>query len=443
MSITGTAFLLAFLTGLGLALFRHPIYGLYTYVAVFYIHPPSRWWVEALPDLRWSLVTAVVTLIATLRLPVVPGRAFWLKTAPAKALLLFAIWFWIQNLWAMEPEKHFEASVLFTKYVILYYVVYRLMTSPAEISGFLLAHLTGCFLLGCLAYNANFSGRLDGVGGPGIDDANSLGMQLATGVVVGAMVALAMPGSRRWYAIVALPFVLNGIILTGSRGAFLALVCGGFVLWMLKPTHYRALFYTFAALGVVLLGMLAHEQFWDRMETIKAAARKDESEADNSALSRWAIVEAQRKMAVNHPLGTGHRGTETLSPFYLDERYLARGEDGKPGRRSSHNTFMTAWVEQGIPGLILFVWLWGWSLVTVLRLRFNRHVAADPITAAQVASVAGGLAVVFVAGLFVDYIKAEVQVWLWALLASLAAAATRNELRENRGKAKTNSAMST
>ena len=52
--MTAIIFLLLFAGGLGLCLFRHPIYGLYTYVAVFYLHPPSRWWAAALPDLRWS-----------------------------------------------------------------------------------------------------------------------------------------------------------------------------------------------------------------------------------------------------------------------------------------------------------------------------------------------------------------------------------------------------
>ena len=56
MSLTGLAFLLAFAAGIGLAVMRHPLFGLYTYIAVFYLHPPSRWWGETLPDLRWSLL---------------------------------------------------------------------------------------------------------------------------------------------------------------------------------------------------------------------------------------------------------------------------------------------------------------------------------------------------------------------------------------------------
>jgi len=73
MSLTGLAVLLAYLGGLGLALFRHPRYGVYTYLAVYYLDPPSRWWSAFLPDMRWSLVAGVVALLATLRAPVPPN----------------------------------------------------------------------------------------------------------------------------------------------------------------------------------------------------------------------------------------------------------------------------------------------------------------------------------------------------------------------------------
>ena len=32
-----------------LAFVRHPIYGLYLYLATVYVHPPSRWWATWFP----------------------------------------------------------------------------------------------------------------------------------------------------------------------------------------------------------------------------------------------------------------------------------------------------------------------------------------------------------------------------------------------------------
>ena len=127
MSLTGLAFLGAFLGGLVLALARHPLFGLYTYVAVFYLHPPSRWWANDLPDLRWALLAAAVTLIATLRMPQDTSPPKWHASTPAKLLIVFLCWIWVQNLWALNPDQHLELSILYTKYIVLFYLIFRLV----------------------------------------------------------------------------------------------------------------------------------------------------------------------------------------------------------------------------------------------------------------------------------------------------------------------------
>lgn len=423
MSLTGAAFVLVYLAGLGLSFTRSPLFGLYTYIAVFYLHPPSRWWGETLPDMRWALLAALVTIISAARVPDPPGRPTWIQTTPAKLLVWFTVWFWIQTLWALQPEKHIEAASLFTKYVLLFYLIYKLVTNVEQIKEFLVVHLLGCGYLGWLAFNttARTGSRLEGVGGPGIDEANAFAMQMGTGLVVAAVFVLAISGWRRWVALAVAPFILNGIILSGSRGGFLALICGGAVIWYLKPKLYRFRFYALAALGVVLLGALAHDVFWERLGTMKAAVAVEEEEMDNSALSRFALVEAQSKMAARYPHGTGHRGTETLSLEYLEARFLTTRPDGTPGPRSSHNTFMSALVEQGVFGAIFYIWIWWWSARTVLQL--GRETATEDRVNHRllVAAVGAALVVVLVAGIFVDYLKAEAQIWFWALLASLAA----------------------
>ncbi|HEX4972518.1 MAG TPA: hypothetical protein VFV69_15795, partial [Steroidobacteraceae bacterium] len=115
MSLTGLAFVAAFFGVMGLALFRHPMWGLYGYVAVFYLHPPSRWWGAALPDLRWALLAAAVTLIATWRVPRDTTRPSWISHTPAKLLLAYTVWLWIQKAWALSPSDQTEISILFTK----------------------------------------------------------------------------------------------------------------------------------------------------------------------------------------------------------------------------------------------------------------------------------------------------------------------------------------
>lgn len=427
MSPTALIFVCAYVAGLALALLRHPRHGLYTYVAVFYLHPPSRWWGAFAPDMRWALIAAIVTLIATWRLKNDGQRPNWLTTTPARLLLVMTAWIWIQNAWALNAAEHLDLSVVFTKYLLLFYLIYRLVDTPRETINFLLLHVVGCFYLGWLAWNETVSGRLEGVGGPGINEANAFAMQMATAVVIGAMMVLSSRGPRRWLAFASMPLLLNSIVLAGSRGSFVAVLCAGIVLAILKPHAHRKLFYGLAALAVVLFGMLAHDYFWERMSSMKAAAQDDTADMDNSALSRIVMFEAQTRMARAHPLGTGHRGTAVLSSTYLEERFLLKDPDhpDSPGERSSHNTFMTALVEQGIPGAFLFAASWVWCVVEVVRARRLRALRDSPEDMAILAGVAAALMVVFIAGMFVDYFKAEIQVWLLAVLASIGAVARR------------------
>ena len=66
MSIPALLFLApAFAAACAAAFVRHPIYGLMTYVAVFFLHPPSRWWGQGLLSYgRWAVMAAFVTLLA-------------------------------------------------------------------------------------------------------------------------------------------------------------------------------------------------------------------------------------------------------------------------------------------------------------------------------------------------------------------------------------------
>jgi O-antigen ligase len=230
-----------------------------------------------------------------------------------------------------------------------------------------------------------------------------------------AAVLIMSPG--RWWArllsLLAMPFMLNVVIQSESRSAVLAFLAGGLVLWYLKPPSYRKLFYTGAAVGVAVVAFLGHEAFWERMSTIETAVERSE-EADSSALSRFALMEMQMRIAAEHPFGIGHRGVVVLAPRYLPPEYLTA-----EGSRSSHNTFLTVLSEQGLPGMVIISALMLWVLRSVWRMRDIRHRPELARLAGQVAAVSAMLAIAAVGGLGVDYLKAEVQLWGLALLAVL------------------------
>jgi hypothetical protein len=414
MSLTAAVFFLCFVVGLGMALFRHPIYGLYTYIAVFYLDAPNRWWGQGLPELRWSMLAAVVTAIAIMRLKPDPARTPWFRTFPGVFLILYTMWLWIQSPWALDPALHRECAIMFTKFIIVYYMVYRLIDTPLLTADFLLAHVLGSFYLGLVALGtAAPGGRLDGVGGAGIDDSNTLGMHAATAVVAGAMLIFVKRDWRRYAALVSVPLILNTVVLTGSRGAFLALFMGGVAIFVLRPKENMRLFYSLAFLGILGFGIVASDEFWARMKTMEAAVNKEET-LDNSAEGRIVQMKAGIHMFAAHPLGVGHRGFATLSPQYLDKIYLTES-----GGRSSHNTFISALVEQGLPGAIMYSLIWLWVLKTCLIARQWAKARRPLLDVVVMAATCAGLIVVFIGGQFADFLKAEVMVWLLALLAGL------------------------
>jgi O-antigen ligase len=419
--LTGLAFTFLFLGLLSLALWRHPVFGLYAYLAVFYVHPPSRWWSAMLPDLRWALLAGVVTLVAIYihrnKLAKAPP---WFGVAPALILITYCGWMWIQNFWALDAEVHYAASVQYTKYLVAFYFCYRILDSTTRLRDFLLVHLAGCAYLGIQAYvSSNFAGnRLNGVGGPGIDDANTLGMFLATGVVAGAALALSQSGWRRNVTFVGLALAMNGLVLTASRGAFLGLIGGGGVLSALHPKRFRVRFVVLAMVAVIGFFAVADQRFIERMFSLVAVWQHSE-EIDSSAQSRFVLKQAQWQMFLDHPMGAGHKGTAALSPRYLDEEWLAtsRVGDRVVMARSSHNTFFTTLTEQGFVGALLFVALVAWVLWSALRIMLLRNRTSDATQPVIAAGLCGGVMVVLVAGIGTDYLMAEVQFWFLAGLA--------------------------
>ncbi len=419
MSLTAIIFVGLFAAGLIASLVRHPAFGLYTYLATFYLHPPDRWWGAQLPDLRWSLLAALVTLLSLWRHTGVPDRLPLLAHGGLRAFLAFALWIWLQLAWALAPDLHLEAAVLFTKYAILILLIYHIIQDEQTLRHFLLAHVIGCFYLGWLILAAPESGRLDGIGGPGIDEANSLATQLGTGLLAASALILNGPRPLRLAALATMPFIANGIIQTLSRGAVLGLISGGMAMLYLTPGRYRRVYYALGVLGLLMLVQMAPTTFWERLGTISAPLERPE-EVDMSTRTRLELIGAQWQMAIDYPFGSGHRGTAMLSPRYLGQEHLtfdpAAGD--VIGSRSSHNTLMSVIAEHGIIGLIIWLSLLWWIWRSLLRLKALDASGLPETYGTCRAAIGGALTCVLVAGLFTDYLKSEVWVWSLALLAA-------------------------
>jgi len=427
--LTTIVFVLAYFAGCVMAFARHPIFGLVTYVAVFYLHPPSRWWGASLPDPGWAMIAAAVTLMAVMmhreRVPVVP----LFRKGIIIGLIIFLAWTCIQAPWALNPSMHTELIVLFCKYIVLIALIYVCVDSERHLRYFLWAHVLGCFFLGWIAFTSYSGGRFEGFGGPGIGDANTGGFQIVTGILAGA--ALFLSGSKweRLAMIGLMPIIVNGLITTISRSGFLAAFVGGVVFNFFAPKKGRMFVRVASILGLALFLILASDIYWERIESITQAGQ--EVEGVDTGTSRLVIINAQWEMFQAYPMGCGHRCTVTLSPNYMDDQYLTGPPENRG--RSSHNTFMSTLVEQGIPGALLYIMMVVWTGLKLLSLWKNCKNAEGSIPMIFPA-VAGVLTITIVADLFVDYLKLEVRIWFIALLLVLVRMTQRAERPETSGR---------
>ncbi len=413
-----------------LALGRFPIFGIYFYLAATYVHPPSRWWGSLVPDLRWSLLSAAIAAIAIIlhrhRLGEKPA---WLTNGPAAIMCAYLLWMVIQTSWAIDQQQHLQGTITLGKYLVAMWLVYRVLNSQENIHDFIFANVLGCALLGIFALTADRSdGRLDGVGGPGIDDANSLAMYFAAGALACASIILSQTGWRRYLGLAAMALILNGLVLANTRGALVALIAGGLVFTFIKAREHARLFWVLAILAIPAAVAIVDEAFIDRMITIVSSVNQD-SEMDTSARSRWELRDAQVRMFLDYPMGSGHKGVEVLSPRYLDRQWLSNVPGATEGEaaRSSHNTFLTTLSEQGIPGAFMYLMLLIWVIWAIFRSRRLGRLGSAPQLQTLAAGLCGGIVVVMVAGIFTDYLLAEIQYWLLMALVCLFQVSQRTE----------------
>lgn len=409
MSLTALAFVVVFLAGCVLALVRHPIFGLLTYVGVFYIHPPSRWWGQGLlVDVRWAFLAAGVTLLALMiRKPSVPvtpvfrSGAFW-------AFVAFIVWIGLQSFWALDTEAHADLLSIYVKFVLVIIMICCSIETERHLRWFMWAHVLGCFYLGFLAYTSFGGGRLDGVGGPGINEANAAALQMVTGVLVAGSLFLAGNWKERAVLIGVIPFMVNGLVTTVSRSGFLAAAISGVVYNWFTPKKYRFAVRILSVLALVLFAMLTHEAYWERISTIKLKGA--DVEGVDTGGGRLEIMQAQIRMFEGRPLGCGHMCTTVLSPSYLDERYMSR-----QGGRASHNTFLTMLVDHGIVGGVFYVLMLTWVLLCLRKIA-SRLKGAEGFLPTLFPAIAGVFAAITVGDMFAQYPKFEARIWFVSIL---------------------------
>jgi O-antigen ligase len=297
----------------------------------------------SIPRIAGLVASAVGVLHIVARRRVRPLSWFHVFT------VLFVLWSGISSFWSIDPEATRMRFVTSLQLLVLVWLIWEIAWSPERQRALLQAYVLGV----CVAALATIQNYVSGAAWLNYwtvetsryvalnQDPNELGVILALGLPMAWYLGFADPQRRMpWIWRLYLPLGITGILLTGSRGAFLtALVALAIIPWTLTQVRLR----TKVALYALAFGSLMLATTFVPAATLK---RIGSTRADIEAGQfggRIFIWMAGLEVAGEHPLagvGAGAFGAAVAPTLHSD--------------MASHQTFLEILVEQGLVGLLLF-----------------------------------------------------------------------------------------
>jgi len=173
----------------------------------------------------------------------------------------------------------------------------------------------------------------------------------------------------RWCGLAGVAVLALIIMLTQSRGAMLAIGAGTLMLVVTSQRRGRDL--TVLALLLGGAALVAPKDVWRRLaglSNISVEKGMQDVDPENSATSRWMIWQVAAATVQRKPLlgvGAGMMPvTHRYEAMLLNLPSTARGE------RDTHSTYLRIAAELGVPGLLLYLSIWGalfWHLRRVRK----------------------------------------------------------------------------
>lgn len=209
--------------------------------------------------------------------------------------------------------------------------------------------------------DVNRSQPIDLLGTGETINSNILAGNLLLPIPFTVAIALGWGWSRREWGrrFITLFFVMAAILMTGtfilaqSRGGYLALTVALILLFTL---YWR---WTLLIVGVILAAIVSVSS-WDGLLLLAQSIGSDGSVTSLSG--RWEVWMGSFWALVNYPLfGIGLGSFEQMMPLLLPQLF---SQGTIP---HAHNLLLQVGLDLGLPGLILFVWLWIAALVVQIK----------------------------------------------------------------------------
>jgi len=343
------------------------------------------------------------------------------------ALLGFVISLTVAALVGIDLDASLVALSLYLKGVALALMIAMCVTSRPELERlvyyFLSALAIGAgytvyqHVTGRYVFDTEYMQRAAGLR----SDPNDTAMLLVAGIPLCAFWMESSRGKIKKTVGAALAILLSiGVVLTESRGGFLALALGGLALYLRRPTINTTI------MGLVVVGIvlaLAPGRYWDRIGTLLTGK---ELNRGSSLQNRLELQLVGIRILMEEPIfgvGPGNFGRAYASEATVDSGLPTSWVAPATGERArvfgvAHNMHLEMFVEGGLVGGLLF-----WA-VLLLALR---GMLSDPYKppAEAITSIRGkraldigislaiALGVMLFAGLFLSQGKNSV---LWFMI---------------------------
>ena len=361
-------------------------------------------YVYVVTSYRFQLGTIAMST-ALVALPLEPGR-FRLSPVVAWALALLG---WAALGWGTSEYSGVVGDNLleFAKVCAVILVAVNVVTTRTRLRLFLLVFLAAFALYpvrGALfnyfLYHGTFMGRA--AWNYIYSNPNDLaGFCLLQFSLVAGVLAVEREKWIRTLAKIGMVLLPLLIVLTGSRGGFIALIA--FVLIAFRK--YAAQLTKLAAIAVVgaIILVTVPNGIWNRLGTIRdvdQAHASSQHEEESSTAQRIEIWKVASTIALENPVtGVG------LGAYPFAHYVYAQRPEFDPiafGRRDAHSTYLKFAAEMGIVGLAIFL---GLVVSTFMDAERTRRAAkrTRPEFATQLFYMEAGLAAYLVAGIWASW----------------------------------------
>ena len=330
----------------------HPYVGALMWTWISIMNPQRYTWGRPLP---FAAVAGGATLIG---LFLTKDKRNFFLSPPSTALLLFVLWICITYPFSFYPEESTDMLIKVLKIDLMVFVTMFLLHSRKHIMQFVWVLV---FSLGFFGVKGGYftlaTGGAYRVWGP---DGSFIGgnneIALAMIMVIPLMYFLRDQAKKIWQRnawLAAMALTATASIGSQSRGAFLALGAMALLLWL--RGRQKMMFGTLLIIGSLMLMAFMPDSWHQRMNTI------DHYQQDASAMGRINAWTMNWNIATHNISGGGFE-------IYNYPTYAAYAPDPQ-NILVAHSIYFSVLGEHGIPGLILFISIWGltWKSANWIR----------------------------------------------------------------------------